>query len=75
MAELPVSHFPRSDHIDLDRDAGNVEENALLLGPASVSPEDPISNIASDDARPYDKQMALIAVVSQRFAGQHSCGI
>ena len=75
MAELPSSHSPRSDHIDLDRDAGNVEENALLLGPASVSPEDPISNIASDDARPYDKQMTLIAVVSQRFAGRHSCGI
>ena len=67
--------FLGSNHIDLDRDTRNAEENALLLGPASVSPEDPISNIASDDARPFDKQMALIAVVSQRFAGRPSCGI
>ena len=64
MAELPSSHSPRSDHIDLDRDAGNVEENALLLGPASVSPEDPISNTTSDNARPYDKQMVPITTYS-----------
>ena len=56
--------FLGSNHIDLDCDTRNAEENALLLRDANVPPEDPISNTTSDNARPYGKQMVSVTTYS-----------
>ena len=68
--QLQLSHchicyiFLGSNHIDLDHNTQNEEENTLLLRDASVPPEDSISNTTSDNARLYNKQMVLITTYS-----------